>query len=60
MADTRSSREISPYFSRSKATPTENRLREIAQNIKRQAAGQEAGKQTKVVTAKNDNASNYW
>ncbi len=53
-------REISPYFSRSKATPTENRLREIAQNIKKQATGKEAGSQTKVVAAKNSGASNYW
>ena len=36
-------REISPYFSRSKATPIENRLREVAQNIKKQAIGKEAG-----------------
>ena len=28
-------REISPYFSRSKATPIENRLREVAQTIKK-------------------------
>ncbi len=36
-------REISPYFSRSKATPIENRLLEVAQNIKKQATGKEAG-----------------
>ena len=36
-------REISPSFSRSQATPIENRLREVAQNIKKQAIGKEAG-----------------
>ena len=53
-------RDVSPYFSRSKETPTENRLREIAQNIKRQAADKEAGRQTKTDTAKTSMASDSW
>ena len=32
-----SGREVSPYFSRSKETPMENRLKEIAQAIKKKA-----------------------
>jgi hypothetical protein len=37
-------REISPYFSRSKGTPLESRLKGIAQNIKKAVADKDAGK----------------
>jgi hypothetical protein len=45
-------REISPYFSRSKNTTRESRLKEIAQNIKKAATDKEAGKQTKTAIAR--------
>jgi hypothetical protein len=38
----------------------ECRLKEIAQNIKRQAAEKEAGKQTKVDTARTSMMSSSW
>ena len=53
-------RQISPHFSRTKATPVECRLKEIAQTIKRQAAEKEAGKQTKGDTARTSMMSSSW